>query len=145
MYCCGNRHMPHVLVAVYAWGDSYVDVVNVRGADRVTAARLPNSDDDLDIFAPHEAAWHYVGALRPTVTALLRLPPPRPSQRANNHLPSAAHHVRFVPRAAPHERHTRQIHMTWVVPRVKGKDAQVGQCVSPGHAPCFLCGGVAVE
>lgn len=76
MYCCGNRHMPHVLVAVYAWGDSYVDVVNVRGADRVTAARLPNSDDDLDIFAPHEAAWHYVGALRPTVTALLRLPPP---------------------------------------------------------------------
>lgn len=76
-YCCGDRRMPHVLVAVYMWAEEgYVDVVNMRGADRVTAARLPKSDDDLDIFTPHEAVWHYMGALGPAVAALLRLPPP---------------------------------------------------------------------
>jgi hypothetical protein len=74
-YCCGNRHMPHVLVAVYDWEDRYVDVVNMRGAGRVTAARLPKHDD-LDIFAPHEVVWHYMGAVEPTVAALLRLPRP---------------------------------------------------------------------
>ncbi len=74
-YCCGDRRMPHVLVAAYAWGDSYVDVVNMRGGDRVTAARLPKSDG-LDIFAPHEAVWHYMGAVGPAVAVLLRLPPP---------------------------------------------------------------------
>ena len=30
-YCCGDRHAPHVLVAAYEWGNSYVDVVNMRG------------------------------------------------------------------------------------------------------------------
>lgn len=77
-YCCGDRHAPRVLVAVYDWGDRYVDVVNMRGADRVTAARLPKHDD-LDIFAPHQAVWHYMGAVEPAVAALLRLP--RPSHR----------------------------------------------------------------
>jgi hypothetical protein len=72
-YCCGDRHAPHVLVAAYDWGDSYVDVVTMRGADRVTAARLPNG---LDIFVPHQAVWHYMGALEPAVAAMLRLPPP---------------------------------------------------------------------
>jgi hypothetical protein len=74
-YCCGDRRLPHVLVAAYVWGDSYVDVVNMRGADRVTTARLPKSDG-LDIFAPHEVVWHYMGAVAPAVTALLRLPSP---------------------------------------------------------------------
>ncbi len=74
-YCCGDRHAPRVLVAVHDWGDRYVDVVNMRGADRVTAARLPKSDD-LDIFAPHQAVWHYMGAVEPAVAALLRLPHP---------------------------------------------------------------------
>jgi hypothetical protein len=67
--------MPHVLVAAYVWGDRYVDVVNMRGADRVTAARLPQHDG-LDIFAPHEVVWHYMGAIEPAVAALLRLPRP---------------------------------------------------------------------
>lgn len=76
-YCCGDRCMPHALVAVYHWGgDGYVDVVNVRGADRVTTARLPKHDDGLDIFAPHQAVWHYMGAVEPAVCALLRLPHP---------------------------------------------------------------------
>lgn len=72
-YCCGNRHAPLVLVAAYNWGDGYVDVVTMRGADRVTAARLP---DNLDIFAPHQAVWHYMGALEAAVAAMLRLSPP---------------------------------------------------------------------
>lgn len=74
-YCCGDRHAPHVLVAPYVWGDSYVDVVNARGADRVTTARLPRSGG-LDIFAPHQVVWHYMGAVEPAVAALLRLPHP---------------------------------------------------------------------
>jgi hypothetical protein len=74
-YCCGDRHAPHVLVAAYEWADGYVDVVNMRGADRVTAARLPKYDG-LDIFAPHQAVWHYMGALHSAVAVMLRLPPP---------------------------------------------------------------------
>ena len=74
-YCCGDRLMPHVLVAAYVWEEGYVDGVNMRGADRVTAARLPKHDG-LDIFAPHQAVWHYMGAPRPAVAVLLRLPPP---------------------------------------------------------------------
>lgn len=73
-YCCGNRHAPHVLVAAYNW-DEHIDVINIRGADRVTAARLPTYDG-LDIFAPCLAVWHYMGALEPSVAAMLRLPPP---------------------------------------------------------------------
>jgi hypothetical protein len=74
-YCCGDRHAPHVLVTTYDWGDSYIDIINMRGADRVTAARLPRYDG-LDIFAPHQAVWHYMGALQPAVAATLRLPFP---------------------------------------------------------------------
>jgi hypothetical protein len=74
-YCCGDRHAPRVLVATYDWGDGYIDVVNMRGADRVTAARLPKYDG-LDIFAPYQAVWHYMGALEPAVAAILRLPSP---------------------------------------------------------------------
>ena len=74
-YCCGHRHAPHVLVAAYDWAEDYVDVVNMRGADRVTAARLPKYDG-LDIFAPHQVVWHYMGALEPAVAAILRLPSP---------------------------------------------------------------------
>jgi hypothetical protein len=73
-YCCGDRRMPHVLVASYVWEEGYVDVVNMRGADRVTAARLPT--DGQDIFAPAWVIWHYMGALGPAVAALLRLPRP---------------------------------------------------------------------
>lgn len=73
-YCCGDRRAPHVLVSAYDWGN-YIDVINIRGMDRVTAARLLKHDG-VDIFAPTHAVWHYMGALEPTVTAFLRLPPP---------------------------------------------------------------------
>ncbi len=73
-YCRGNHRAPHVLVSAFDWG-GYLDVINIRGADRVTAARLPIYDG-LDIFAPTRAVWHYLGALEPTVAAMLQLPPP---------------------------------------------------------------------
>jgi hypothetical protein len=73
IYCCGQRHAPHVLVAAYRW-DTYIDVINIRSAERVTAARLPTYDG-LDIFTPNQAVWHYMGALQPAVAAILRLPP----------------------------------------------------------------------
>lgn len=74
VYCCGDRYAPHVLVATYAW-DGYVDVINIRGINHATAARIPQYDG-LDIFAPSRAVWHYVGALEPTAAAMLRLPAP---------------------------------------------------------------------
>lgn len=74
-YCCGDRHAPHVLVAAYDWEEGYMDVINIRGADRVTAARLPTYEG-LDIFAPSRAVWHHIGPLEPTVAAMLQLPPP---------------------------------------------------------------------
>lgn len=73
-YCCGDRRAPHVLVSAYDW-DDYIDVINIRGINRVTAARLPKYDG-LDIFAPSRAVWHYLGALEPAVAATLRLLPP---------------------------------------------------------------------
>lgn len=73
-YCCGERHAPHVLVAAYDW-DGYIDVINIRGMHRATAARLPKYDG-LDIFAPSQAVWHYMGALQSTVAAMLGLPSP---------------------------------------------------------------------
>jgi hypothetical protein len=75
-YCCGDRRAPYVLVSTYDWGNhGYIDIINIRGADRVTAARLPKRDS-VDIFAPSQVVWHYMGALKPAVTAALRLPPP---------------------------------------------------------------------
>lgn len=74
-YCCGDYHAPHVLVAAYDWEEGYMDVVNIRGGDRVTAARLPTYEG-LDIFAPSRAVWHHIGPLEPTVAAMLHLPPP---------------------------------------------------------------------
>lgn len=73
-YCCGDRRAPHVLIAAYEW-DEHIDVINIRGVDRVTAARLPTYDG-LDLFAPCRAVWHHIGALEPTVAAMLQLPPP---------------------------------------------------------------------
>lgn len=65
---------PNVLVAAYDW-DDYMDVINIRGVDRVAAARLPIYDG-LDVFAPSRAVWHYLGTLEPAVTTMLQLPPP---------------------------------------------------------------------
>jgi hypothetical protein len=74
IYCCGQRNAPHVLVAAYR-RDTYIDMINIRSAERVTAARLP-AHDGLDIFGPDQAVWHYMGALQPAVAAILRLPSP---------------------------------------------------------------------
>jgi hypothetical protein len=73
-YCCGDCRAPYVLIAAYYWGD-YIDMINIRGADRATAARLPHYGG-LDIFAPRQAVWHHLGALESTVAGILRLPSP---------------------------------------------------------------------
>jgi hypothetical protein len=94
LYCCGDRRAPHVLVAAYDWGH-HIDVLNIRGADRVTAARLPKCDG-LDIFAPSQAVWHYLGALEPAVAAMLRLPAPHHPDASTTTYPAPA--TLFVPR-----------------------------------------------
>jgi hypothetical protein len=96
-YCCGDRHAPHVLVVAYDWGNSYVDVVTMRGANRVTAARLPTSDG-LDIFAPHQAVWHY-GCTRIRCGGAATTTSPRPPGRTNDPLPSATDPVCLLARA----------------------------------------------
>ena len=55
LYCCGNRHAPHALVATYKW-DHYIDIINIRALNQVTAARLPTHETP-DIFAPARAVW----------------------------------------------------------------------------------------
>ncbi len=105
-YCCGNRRAPHVLIAAYEW-DGYIDVINIRGADRVTAARLPTYDG-LEIFAPCRAVWHYLGAFQPAVAAMLRLPPPGYPDAPTMTYPAPFDPVRGLPRATTHDRQTRQ-------------------------------------
>ena len=95
-YCCGDRRAPYVLVAAYNWG-GYIDVINIRGADRTTAARLPTYDS-LDIFAPVQAVWHCLGTLEPTVAAILRLPPPH-----HPHAPTAPYPAPLTLFVASHE------------------------------------------
>lgn len=58
-YCCGDRRAPHVLVSTYDWGSyGYIDIINIRGGDRVTAARLPQHEG-LDVFAPTKEKLGY--------------------------------------------------------------------------------------
>jgi hypothetical protein len=54
----GGAEAQPVVVSVCA---DTIDVVNMRGADRVTAARLPKYDG-LDIFAPHQAVDAHTAA-----------------------------------------------------------------------------------
>ncbi len=59
-YCCGHRQAPHVLITAYDWG-SYVDVVNIRGADRVTA--VVSQDQDMRSVAVPAAVGAESGLL----------------------------------------------------------------------------------
>jgi hypothetical protein len=73
-YYCGGTKNPHAIVATYAW-DDYTDIVNIRGIDRVAAARVPHYPG-MDIFAPSRIVWHYLGSVEWTVRAMLKLVPP---------------------------------------------------------------------
>ncbi len=73
LYCCGGRADPSALVGSYEW-EQYVDLVMIRGADRVTAARVPKG---VDIFAPDVVVWAYQGCAQWALRALLDLVHPR--------------------------------------------------------------------
>ena len=71
LYCCGGRAEPTALVACCEW-EHYVDTVVIRGADRVTAARVPRGAG-ADVFAPEVVVWAYQGVAEWALRALLDL------------------------------------------------------------------------
>jgi len=71
LYCCGGRAEPSALVASYEW-EQYVDLVVIRGVDRVTAARVPKGAG-VDVFAPGVVVWAYQGHAEWALRALLDL------------------------------------------------------------------------
>lgn len=75
LYCCRDRAEPSALIASYEWGQ-YVDVVTIRGFERVTVARVPQQGK-VDVFAPEVAVWSYEGPAEPALRALLNLVHPQ--------------------------------------------------------------------
>jgi hypothetical protein len=63
-----NAAKPSVIVLFRQWG-GWVDVVHIRGCDRVEAARMPRGDA-ADIFRPEKIIWHYYGGIVNTLAAL---------------------------------------------------------------------------
>jgi hypothetical protein len=72
LYCCGPKSAPHALVACYEW-DHCVDLLTIRGFDRVTTARVPAQGRTVDLFAPEVVVWAYQGLPQPALRALLAL------------------------------------------------------------------------
>lgn len=71
LYCCGGRVEPTAVVAAYEW-EHYVDIVTIRGFDRVTSARVPKRGE-VDVFAPDVVVWAYEGTAEWALRALLNL------------------------------------------------------------------------
>lgn len=59
---------PEVIVLFRVW-PQWIDVIHVRGPDRVEAARLERGER-ADIWRPREAVWHYYGDVVQAITAL---------------------------------------------------------------------------
>jgi hypothetical protein len=53
--CCGGRVEPTALVAFYEW-KHYIDLVTIRGFDRITTARLPKHGK-VDVFEREVVVW----------------------------------------------------------------------------------------
>ena len=62
-------------MASYEW-EQYVDLVVIRGVDRVTAGRVPKGAG-VDVFAPEVVVWAYQGHAEWALRALLDLVHPR--------------------------------------------------------------------
>lgn len=63
-----DRHEPTVIVlARHRRG--VIDVIHLRGADRVEAARLEPTEH-ANIWRPHQVLWHYYGDVVHAITAL---------------------------------------------------------------------------
>lgn len=71
LYCCRGRDDPTALVASYQW-ERYLDLVTIRGFDRVTSARVPKHGD-VDVFAPETVVWAYQGRVEWALRTLLNL------------------------------------------------------------------------
>ncbi|MGH3952176.1 MAG: hypothetical protein ACRDSE_24200 [Pseudonocardiaceae bacterium] len=59
-------------IVVFREHGGWVDVVHVRGADRVEAARMPRGEA-TDIWRPARVSWLHVGGVVATLTALKQL------------------------------------------------------------------------
>ena len=81
-----SRAEPTALVAPCEW-EHYVDIVVIRGVDRVTAARLPKGAG-VDVFAPEVVVWAYQGCAEWALRALLDL-----VHRRHPDAPTVAHPV----------------------------------------------------
>lgn len=63
-----DADQPSVIVLFREYG-GWVDVVHVRGADRVEAARMPRGET-ADIWRPAKVVWLHIGGVLATLTAL---------------------------------------------------------------------------
>ncbi|NKQ58821.1 hypothetical protein HFP15_38865 [Amycolatopsis sp. K13G38] len=92
LYFCGGRSQPTIIVGAYEW-DDYIDIVNIRGENRVTAARVPRRGE-ADIFSPETIVWFYQGNVDLTLKAMLRLVhPEHPDAPTTEHPPPSDLHV----------------------------------------------------
>ncbi|MGH3836329.1 MAG: hypothetical protein ACRDSF_11580 [Pseudonocardiaceae bacterium] len=88
VYCCGPRAAPFALVASYQWED-YVDLVTIRGFDRVTTARVPLPQHGrVDVFAPEVVVWAHEDPPQWALRALLDLVHPQHPQAPANTFPA---------------------------------------------------------
>lgn len=130
LYLCGGRTQPTVIVGVYEWED-YVDIVNIRGENRVTAARVPRGEN-LDIFAPATIVWFYQGNVDLTLKAMLTLVhPDHPDAPLTTHAPPNDLHVPRVEqrpltirRADPHRAAARAIRLAASIPEMQSPEPQ---------------------
>ncbi len=60
------------VIVLFREHSAWVDVVHLRGANRVEAARLPRGES-ADIWRPDKVAWHYYGRVVAALTALRNL------------------------------------------------------------------------
>jgi hypothetical protein len=159
LYLCGGRTQPTVIVGVYEWED-YVDIVNIRGENRVTAARVPRSEN-LDIFAPETIVWLYQGNVDLTLKAMLTLVhPDHPDAPHTTHAPPNDLHVPRVEqrpltirRADPHQAAARAVRLAAFIPEMQSPEphrwwwARIIEFFTSlfrhGHAPTIHLRGAA--
>ncbi|HEY6425336.1 MAG TPA: hypothetical protein VIY28_19260 [Pseudonocardiaceae bacterium] len=90
--CCGGWVEPTALVAFYEW-EHCVDLVTIRGFDRVTTGRVPKHCK-VDVFAPEMVVWAYEGPAESALRALLNLVHPQhPDAPISSYLAPRSLHV----------------------------------------------------
>lgn len=121
LYFCGGRSQPTVIVGAYEW-DDYIDIVNIRGDTRVTAARVPRRGE-VDIFSPETIVWFYQGNVDLTLKAMLRLVhPEHPDAPTTEHPPPSD---LYVPRAEQRPMTIRRADSTRIAARAAKLAAEI--------------------